>query len=147
MISDFAGIVKSEYEFEGLDGQQYKVAPLGLREIGQFCIWIQFRDYEIAKQIGVPKEELKEIYEECKKKKVSFDSLEFLSGAATPEGTHKLLYFSLKLNHPKLLESDISKIVSLESMKEITDKVYAVSGLLPDEGEQEDLGESEAPKE
>ena len=146
MISDFSGIVKSEFEFQGIDGNTYKIAPLGLREIGQFCVWIQFKDYEIGKQLGLDKEHLREIYEECKKKPISFDSMDFLSGAALPEGTNKLLYYSLKLNHPKLLESDISKIVSLDTIKEISDMVYNVSGLGITEDQKDELGELVAPK-
>jgi len=151
MISDFVGMVKSEYEFEGLDGKTYKIAPLGLREIGTFCIWTQYREYEIAKQVGVEKDHLKEIYDRCRQNPISFDSLTFLSSVATPEGAVKLFYLSLKLNHPALKESDISKLITLEEIIQITDKVYEISGLIKDKDEVEDnsdeMGESQPPKE
>lgn len=141
MISDFAGVVKAEVEFTALDGNTYKLSPLTLREIGNFCIWVQFREYEIAKQIVSDKDHLKEIYEKCRLNPISFDSMGFLEAFGTPEGAVKLFYLSLKIAHPSIKEFDLSKLIALEEIVKITDKVYDISGLVSSEDKTENLGE------
>ena len=136
---ELAQLVASEDEFTGIDGNNYRLAPLGLKEIGEFCIWIQFRDYEIGKRIGLPKDELTEVYKQCKETAIKFEQKEFLAAILTAEGLHRLIWYSMKLANPEIQESHVSKVISTANINEISDKVFKCSGLLG--SNEESVGE------
>ena len=132
-MAELSEIVASENEFTGLDKKVYKLAPLGLKEIGELCVWIQYKEYEAAKLIGLDKDHLYEVYKECKSLPIKFEDQTFLSGILTASGLHKLIWYSMKLANPEVAEGFVSTVVATKNINEISDKVLRCSGLIGDE--------------
>lgn len=130
MFSEFAALCKPEIKINGADGREYILSPLGFKEIAEFCIWLQFKDYHQAKKNDLDKEALKEIYNQCKEHPVAFEDPIVLHEVMQPEGISKVFYYSLRIKHPELKEGDISKIINIDMYSEIQHLMAQTFGLV-----------------
>lgn len=137
MFSEFAALCKPEIPFEGADGKEYTLSPLGFKEIAEFCIWFQFKEYNQAKQLGVDKDKLNEIYEKCKNDPVSFEEERVLKAVIFPDGISKVLYYSLRIKHPNLKEADVSKIINMDMTAIIEQALCQTFGLVSTKKEED----------
>jgi hypothetical protein len=143
MFSEFAALSKPEIPFEGADGKDYILSPLGFKEIAEFCIWLQFKEYTQAKQFGLDKDKLQEIYDKCKNDPISFEDQRVTDAIILPDGISKILYYSLRIKHPEIKETELSRIINIDMNAEIEQALALSFGLVKkkDEGEEDTLGE------
>jgi hypothetical protein len=90
----------------------YEVSPLTMADMGELCRIIQFQEYSNLAQVkGVSEDYLKDIFRECTKKKVVFQSPEYLEGMNTAEGQTGMAWLSLRHKNPDL------KLETVQNMK------------------------------
>jgi len=150
--------VKIQYE-----EKEYKLGALTLKEIAQFVLDYQFRDYEIAKErvkglsLELANKIINEEYVRCRDKRwielddngaiiftkfLSWETPEVRAFANTEEGVALQLYYSLKVNHPEITRDFAIKIVNVKSLNEIFNKIMLAQGLLQEDLNKEpNLGE------
>ena len=152
MLSALMGAdVKIEYE-----GKNYTLGALTLKDVAQFVLDYQFRDYEIAKQRtkGLSPELADKIvheeYIKCRDKRwvkidtngateftkfFSWETPEVQLFSKTEEGLALQLYYSLKINHPEVTQELAAKIVGLKRINEIFEKIMMAQGLAVEDKE------------
>lgn len=140
----FTKTVAPSTYIEDDDGKKYEVPTLGFKQLGEYCLWYQYKEYSDAKKIGVTDQgHLKEIYERCRLKPYSFDSLEILQSMVSIEGIRKLTYLAIRQNDKSFEESSLDTIINLVNCNDIVRTVMSQTGLTPvtKEDEEETLGE------
>lgn len=150
--------VKIKYE-----DKEYILGQLTLKEISQFVLDYQFRDYEIAKERTkglspeVAESIIREEYARCRDKRwveydnngaiiftkfLSWETPEVQAFTKAEEGLALQLYYSLRVNHPEVTKDLAAKIVDLKGLNEIFQKVMLAHGLVAEDLNKEpDLGE------
>lgn len=127
---DLPTIANCPIEIEGIDGKTYKLSILSFRELAEYSRWVKFKDYYEAKELGLPKDELQQVYKECKEKKTDFGDKETLAAINSTAGIQKLLYLSLRILQPSLKEEDVSKIINISNFaSELTSGLVDILGI------------------
>ena len=128
----FVSYVGPDAEIDAPNGKKYMMSPLSFKELGEFCVWVKFLDYEEAKQIGLDSDELAKAYDKCKKTKTPSISDEVvLEEFRSFRGIAKQLYLSLRINHPDITFAVISKIINMKNMTEISTIIDIINGVEP----------------
>ena len=124
------------------EGRELKLAILGLGELAEFTTWYKYlplREAEIATKLlpeDVRKEELRQVYKECRERDLNIEDKSISEGMQTPAGLAYLLFLSLRMNYPDIKEKDVSKIFNLKNQEVIDDySMYVIGVEKPQEGE------------
>lgn len=146
-----------------VNGKTYKISPLSFNEMAEYIQWYQWKEFEEAKLHAkdLPPEmkdrKLEEAYEKCRTKRYTFvedttgetkqeplswETPEVQESQSTVDGIAYQLYLSLKINHPEIKLSNVSKIVTLQTYKEIFDKILVINGLSPEDDFEKDDDEA-----
>lgn len=139
---DFTTLFGEHKIITDTNGKEWKLAILGLGELAEYVTWYKYmplREAELATKLlpeDVRKEELRLVYKECKEKEVNIEDSSISEGMQTPAGLNYLLFLSLRMNHPEIKQSDVSKIFNLKNQETIDDySMYVIGVEKPQEGE------------
>jgi len=123
------------------EGNKYLFSALTFKQIGQYILWYKFKEYREAKELGVDKDLLKDIYKVCSLKDFSFESPELINSMLTPDGVRQLVYLGLQANHPDIKEDTVDKIVTVLNFEEVALEVMRQTGYITPEVKDEKSGE------
>jgi len=147
--------VGNEVEVKGLNKKTYKLAPLSLRQWGQYIKWVQFKPYRDAVNADLPKAHCDKILSDCEtglveelvddenggtkleKFPIHIGSSIVTNTFSNIDGIAELLYISLKKHHPLIERTEIDEIVDLVNFPKIQKAIFQLNGL-SDEEEIED---------
>lgn len=141
-MTQFLSMVKSTYTFEDSEKNEWILTPIGLQEIGEFILWWKFKPLEEAKfgaehlPPEIREKLLLEKYKECQEKELSFESEEIRNAISSINGFPKLFHLSLRVRHPELKFSEISRIINIHELRgHIAQFIEIILGFPPEDGE------------
>lgn len=123
------------FELVGADGNTYKFSPVTLADLSEYIEWYKWKEFEEAKvntkglDETTRKEFLHEIFKRCIEKVYDFNDSAILTSLASMTGALKLIYYSLRKNHPDISEKDVSNIIDISNIDVLSERINIVSGL------------------
>jgi hypothetical protein len=120
-----------------LDGNQYKLSPLKLKDLQEIVNFLQFQYMENAKktlkdlpsEISIPllKDEIKN------SKKIQLGSVEFNQEIGSIMGITKCFELSIKSNHPDMDFSKCLNLMTIENVSQLGESLAKITGLKSEE--------------
>src|SRR5688572_29258357 len=115
-MSDFAQLAGGALSFD-VDKKKYFLPNLGMKQWAEFCQWVAFIPYRIAKREAAPEDILRETWKECTKQSFSPSSIEVLRHLATTDGFFKAFELSLRRGNPGITDEEIDKLITFDEDK------------------------------
>jgi hypothetical protein len=110
-------------------GEMYRFNALNFKQISEYALWYQYKDYTDAKKIGITdKELLRDIYNSCRNKPYTYESPELIHSMLTPEGLQKIIYIGIRDNHPGFKEEQVGDIIDVMNLEDIALDVMRQTG-------------------
>lgn len=119
--------------------KEYKLSLLRFKEIGEYCFWLQYKDYEDGKRLFLDKDHLREIYEQCRKEPVNFGTKKCIDSFMHLENQLKIIELSLKREHPDITLDFLKDSIQLNELGDLSSRLSEVLGL-GESDEEESLG-------
>lgn len=117
-------------------GIAYNLSPITMGDFQSFRLWAQFYEWEsfqVLKDRMDPDDfaaESKRLVAMCSARKWSVNTAEVQEMFGTLEGAQYLIYLSLHKLHPDLTYSAVGDLLTMDAVKEATDKINMISGNL-----------------
>lgn len=143
-MNDYIKLAAPDRELEDIStGLKYRFSALNFKEISEYCLWYQYKDYTDAKKIGIDdKELLRDIYKTCRSKSYSYEDNELIKSMLTPDGMRKILYIGIRRNHPEVTEAIIDGIVNVVNIEDVAVQVMEQAGYTDTSFSQKEGNES-----
>jgi len=119
----------------GTDNKIYHLSPLTLGDTTAFTRFAQYRDWQNFQKLrdDLPPDvfatESQRLLIEASKRHWNETTPEVRDVAMSVEGSIYFLYLSLRRNHPDLSLDQVADLLTIETVKDASDRLAALSGL------------------
>lgn len=155
---------KASVSIKDAEGKEYRLSPLGFKEISEYVLAYKYKEVEEAKFATkdftptARQQEIDKVYAECKAKRwtymdkdsgeekvteLSWEAPEVQESCNSIWGISEQLYLAIRMNHARITREQASALINLHSYSLILNKLMVVNGFTEEEStgeEDEDLG-------
>ena len=121
-----------DFQFKGIDGRIYHLAPITQGDQRTLKQWVRFREYFDFERLrdrlpaDVFETKSRELLDKCVTREVTQD--EVSNALFDHEGIVQMVYLSVKKTDATVTEDQIYNAISGENLVEVAEKVIAASG-------------------